>query len=160
LMAGGMLVRWSSGLVLGARDDDELEGRRWREFGLRTALERLPRNSPARGVLRAVLDHGTLTPEEARRFKSRGLRIALANMPPEAPGRAVLEDLLARETGRRSLDPHGVGLGVGLGDNEPERGENPLSVGLASELERLVALRDQGHLTPSEFAAAKRKLLR
>src|SRR4051812_14284034 len=90
-----VLARTAGTLILGSRHDDA-EGAMWREFGLRRALANMPRRSPGRAVIEALLARGSLTEEEERRIRGEGLRTALANMSPDAPGRAVVEALLAR----------------------------------------------------------------
>ena len=72
-------------------DDDNEEGQMWREFGLRRALASMPKDSPGRPVVEALLARGSLTPEEQRRFKIRGLSTALESMPADSPGREVVE---------------------------------------------------------------------
>jgi hypothetical protein len=130
------------------RSEDEM----WRELGLRTALARMPRHSPGRAVIEALLTRGSLSKEDGRRFKIEGLRTALAHMPPDEPGRAVVETLLARE--RERLAAHEPTAA----DKEPpaERGAAP---DLLDQLERLAALHESGRLTDHEFETAKRKLL-
>jgi Lon protease-like protein len=128
----------------------------WREFGLRTALAHMPRHSPGRAVIETLLARGSLTDEDGRRFKMEGLRTALAHIPPDEPGRAVVEDLLARERARAAAT------------SEAEVAETPADepvaqpaarTDLTQQLERLASLHERGHLTSSEFEAAKRKLL-
>jgi hypothetical protein len=123
----------------------DTEGALWREFGLRQALAHMPRRSPGRAAIEALLARGTLTHQEEQQLKAHGLRTALENMPADAPGRAVVEALLADELRRR---PEEAGPA-----EEHERAE------LVEQLERLAALRDGGHLSDAEFEAAKRKLL-
>jgi hypothetical protein len=122
------------------RKDNDAEGAMWREFGLRRALANMPADSPGRPVVEALLARGTLSPEEGRRFKTRGLRAALASMPSDSPGRVVVQALLDREESRT-----------------PRRESSRADV--LDDLERLIDMRERGHLTDAEFEAAKRKLL-
>ena len=78
---------------------------------------------------------------EGAMWREFGLRNALANMPAGSPGRAVVEALLARDANAGTTPAPSSG-----GD-------------LASQLERLVSLRERGQLTQEEFESAKRKLL-
>lgn len=162
LMVLGMLIvmaRLAVSLGLTSRRDRS-EGDLWREFGLRNALAHMPHSSPGRAVIEALLAQGRLTDEEGRRFKAAGLRNALAHMPPDSPGHAVVEALLAREV-RREAEADA------LSSDEPEPPRRQPSAAakqgahadVLDDLERLVRLREQGHLTDQEFDAAKRKLL-
>jgi hypothetical protein len=138
-----------------SRRERDAEGAMWREFGLRNALAHMPANSPGRPVVEALLARGTLTPDEGRRFKAQGLRAALANMPADSPGGVVVQSLLDSEL--RQGQPHSMGTAEGVAPQNPSketRGSDVLDA-----LERLVALREKGHLTDREFEAAKRKLL-
>src|ERR1700694_5226102 len=109
------------------RENERGEGAMWREFGLRQALASMPRHSPGRAVIEALLARGTLTPEEGRRFKMQGLRTALANMPADSPGREVVERLLAAKSSETATPPAAA----------PD---------LTEQLERLVGLHERGHL--------------
>jgi hypothetical protein len=139
---------------MGARENESAEGAMWREFGLRKALANMPRHSPGRAVIEALLARGTLTPEEGRRFKTQGLRTALANMPTDSPGRAVVERLLAAESSSQRAN-----LDEGEGVPSESTATTAARPDLPEQLERLAGLHAQGHLTDKEFESAKRKLL-
>jgi Short C-terminal domain len=151
------LTRWRVRLGLDARRDGP-EGAAWREFGLRQALAHMPRTSPGRAVIEALLARGSLTDEEGRRFKAQGLRNALASLPPDSPGRVVVETLLARDVDRRASGPEPQAAADDRCVAEPvaPRAEQ---ADLLGRLERLVSLHERGHLADREFEAAKRKLL-
>src|SRR5919199_6852839 len=135
------------------RSEDEM----WREFGLRNALAHIPRRSPGRAVIEALLARGSLGEEEGRRFKIEGLRNALAHMPPDEPGRAVVEALLARERGRLAAVDESEAADTRAASESVAQPAAPTD--LPAQLERLVVLAQRGHLTDGEFEAAKRKLL-
>src|SRR5689334_3838935 len=137
------------------RREREAEGAMWREFGLRNALAHMPANSPGRPVVEALLERGTLTPDEGRRFKAQGLRAALASMPADSPGRVVVQSLLDSET--RSREAESSGAVDDVRSRPAARDTNESTV--LDSLERLAALREKGHLSEKEFEAAKRKLL-
>ena len=105
-------------------------------------------------MIEALLARGTLTPEEGRRFKAAGLHTALANMPVDSPGRAVVEALLANEAPSQAEAQNDEARVVPEVTPPPTIGSD-----LVEQLERLVSLRERGHLTDADFEAAKRKVL-
>jgi hypothetical protein len=154
LAVGIALSRQAAVLMLASRRDRDAEGAMWREFGLRRALANMPSDSPGRAVVEALLARGTLTEEEGRRFKRRGLRAALDSMPSDSPGRVVVQALLDRELRPGRSDDADV-----EDFDRPTVAESKGGGQVLDNLERLVALRERGHLTNEEFEAAKRKLL-
>jgi Short C-terminal domain len=139
--------------------ENDTEGAIGREFGLRRALANMPRHSPGRAVIEALLARGTLTAEEARRFKAEGLRTALQNMPPDSPGRTVVEALLARESREHTGQEPVEAIEADALTSPEAASAHPGRVDLVDQLQRLGDLRERGHLTDSEFEAAKRKLM-
>ncbi len=137
------------------RQDRDAKGAMWREFGLRNTIAHMPANSPGRPVVEALLARGTLTPAEGRRFKAHGLRAALASMPADSPGRVVVQALLDDEMRHRQpADADAIDDAAPRPRSAEARGSDVLDA-----LERLVAMREKGHLTDTEFQTAKRKLL-